>query len=133
MVKNNNPLNIRHSPSNHWKGQVGISRAGFCIFDSIENGIRAGIIILRTYINVYGLVYPRQIIQRFAPAFENDVESYVHFVLSYGIKEDSPIVFGSPQFITLVVAMCFYESNYRISYSGVVDIIYSNNLKSIKL
>lgn len=133
MKSTNNPMNIRHSQFNHWKGQVGVTRRGFCIFDTPDNGIRAGIKILRTYIKVYNLVYPRQILQRYAPSFENDVEAYLHYVVSFGIREDAPIVFGSREFILLVIAMCYYESNYRVSFKRVADIIYSNNLNSIKL
>ena len=76
-IRNNNPLNIRLS-SNCWLGKVTPSTDGeFEQFKSVEFGIRAGFIILRTYIRRHGVKYITQLIERFAPASENNVTAYV--------------------------------------------------------
>ncbi len=39
-IANNNPTNLRPLPSGQWIGQTGV-KAGFCVFDTPEHGIRA--------------------------------------------------------------------------------------------
>lgn len=76
-IRNNNPLNIRLS-SNCWLGKVTPSTDGeFEQFKSVEYGIRAAFIILRTYIQRHGVKTIKQLIERFAPANENNVIAYV--------------------------------------------------------
>ena len=52
MRYKNNPANIRFNKKNNWLGQIG-SDNGFCVFDTLEHGLRALIVLLRNYINVY--------------------------------------------------------------------------------
>lgn len=73
-----NPLNIRYSPRNAWKGQVGEER-GFCKFKSDAYGIRAAYIILTNYIK-NGCNTIEDIISRWAPPSENNTENYIDFV-----------------------------------------------------
>lgn len=75
---NRNPLNIRYSPSNQWKGQVSQNK-GFCVFKSNSYGIRAGYIILTNYIK-NGVNTIRDIVSRWAPPSENDTQRYINFV-----------------------------------------------------
>lgn len=79
--KNNNPLNIRNTALGEtpWKGGVNGPK-GFVIFDSIELGYRAGIKTLWTYFNIHKIRTIHDIINRFAPARENDTTGYVAFV-----------------------------------------------------
>lgn len=49
----NNPFSIRHSPANAWQGQTG-QKNGFCVFDTPENGIRAGVKLLFNYMTRHG-------------------------------------------------------------------------------
>ena len=74
----NNPLNIRYSVKNDWKGQIG-ERNGFCVFSEEKYGWRAGFILLKNYYKK-GFRTISQIVHRFAPASENPTSSYVSFV-----------------------------------------------------
>ena len=82
-IRNNNPLNIRRSKT-LWKGQVlpqgGSGEGAFCVFSSVEWGIRAAFCILRTYATKYRLNSVRDIITRWAPPSENDTQSYIRHV-----------------------------------------------------
>ena len=65
----NNPLNIRYSPLNNWIGQTG-SEKGFCKFENLDYGLRAGIIVLRSYCRL-GYLNVGDIILRYAPPPNN--------------------------------------------------------------
>ena len=106
-IRNNNPLNIRVGKSK-WKGQINgngnvngnnsspsptakspsprrgdrgeAGEAAFCVFESMEYGIRAAFCILRTYATKYRLCSIRDIITRWAPPSENDTQSYIRHV-----------------------------------------------------
>jgi len=78
-IRNNNPLNIRRGKS-RWKGEVlPLKGAGgsFCQFESMEWGIRAALILLRTYAIKYHANCIRDIITRWAPPSENDTDAYI--------------------------------------------------------
>lgn len=74
----NNPFNIRYSRFNHWLGQIG-SVDGFARFISLPYGVRAFVILYRTYINKYHVTV-RQFISRYAPASENNTQAYIRTV-----------------------------------------------------
>lgn len=83
-LRNNNPLNIRRVPGQHWKGQEPPSNSPlkgedreFVQFSSVEYGIRAAFVLLRTYSRKYKLNCIRDIITRWAPPSENDTERYI--------------------------------------------------------
>ncbi len=88
QIKNNNPLNIRVGKSK-WQGQVspsprrgvrGEAGGAFCVFSSVEWGLRAAFCLLRTYATKYRLNCVRDIITRWAPPSENDTTSYIRHV-----------------------------------------------------
>ena len=79
MIGCNNPLNIRFSHLNHWKGQDGQTR-GFCNFVDLEYGIRAACILLMRSYRKKGCKTYAQLIERFAPRSENDTQVYISFV-----------------------------------------------------
>lgn len=74
-VRNNNPLNIRYSPLNSWKGQTGSNR-GFCTFSTMDYGFRAALVLLRNYVR-RGLNTPALIVKTWAPPNENDTDVYI--------------------------------------------------------
>lgn len=74
-IRNNNPGNIELGQK--WQGLSAKQTDGrFCQFDNPVMGIRAIMKILLTYQRKYKLMTVKAIIGRWAPAFENDVDSY---------------------------------------------------------
>lgn len=126
MRYHNNPANIRYSVSNKWLGLVGNDN-GFCVFDSVDYGVRALIVLLRRYVCVYKKTSVKEIISRFAPACENDTRNYVAFVESVLRKHGcSPnhIVYHDSSFMYLCIAICWFETRTTISLSRYLSIFY---------
>ena len=82
-LRNNNPLNIRRVAGQRWKGEIlpsiqgGDGGGSFVRFESIEYGIRAAFVLLRTYAIKYKANCIQDIISRWAPASENNTEKYI--------------------------------------------------------
>ena len=80
-LRNCNPLNIRRVAGTTWKGQRDEQTDNaFVQFESIEWGIRAAFVLLRTYSTKYHANCIRDIISRWAPPTENDTERYIRNV-----------------------------------------------------
>lgn len=118
-IRLNNPMCIRYSRANNWRGQLGQSN-GFCRFKSLADGVRAGVFIILRYIFTYHLEDVSDIIRRFAPDSDgNDTESYIDFVVLY-IRDRDKELCGSKlldddfrfcyRFVNMIVAMCLVES-----------------------
>lgn len=90
-IRNNNPGNIRHGDK--WQGLAEQQTdSSFCIFDTAEYGIRALAKILLNYQDKYKLATVADILNRYAPACENDTESYIYSVcLKLGVKPHDKI------------------------------------------
>ena len=96
-IRNNNPLNIRHS-SDRWEGaRIEQTDNSFVQFESMAYGYRAAWKVLESYwkhfhrTNQYYQV--PNIIARWAPTSENDTKAYIHTVLrlsGLGGKENLP-------------------------------------------
>lgn len=115
-VRNNNPLNIRHS-SDKFVGEKLVSDdKNFKQFESMEYGLRAAFRILRTY-NRYGRVTVRSIIRRWAPETENKTQAYINAVCkATGLSETSVVlVDNKDRLFSLVTAMSHIESLYTPS------------------
>lgn len=119
-IRNNNPLNIRKG--NNWKGEkkVQVDKA-FEEFESMQMGLRAGFIILRNYQRTS--LAPkmrantiRKIINRWAPASENDTLKYIKLVAKRsGLNPDELIAYrDKPRMLAVVEAMCFVECGQAI-------------------
>ena len=126
-IRNNNPGNIRHSCSK-WLGLCLVqSDKYFCQFEKMEYGVRALLIVLRTYYNKHNCNTIRKVISRFAPSSENKTDEYIKFVCDYFVY--------SPDFklslhtcLSLSLAIMVYESNYRITSTELDMIIDKYNL-----
>ena len=114
-IRNNNPLNIRRS-KDKWKGMRAVqSDAQFCQFESLEWGWRAAFWLLtRTYYHKYRLFTIRTIVQKWAPAIENDTKAYIANVSRLtGIDPDEPIGIPSERparWMMVGVAMAIQEN-----------------------
>ena len=114
-IRNNNPLNIRRS-KDKWKGMRAVqSDAQFCQFESLEWGWRAAFWLLtRTYYHKYRLFTIRSIVQKWAPAIENNTQAYIANVSRLtGIGPDEPIGIPSERparWMMVGVAMAIQEN-----------------------
>lgn len=114
-IRNNNPLNIR--VGNHWIGEVEKpTDKEFEQFTDIIWGLRAGFILLRRYIMLYGLKTVHDIISRWAPASENNTSNYIKLVsTSMGVGILDELLFEDEEtMIRLVSAMCLVECGCTI-------------------
>lgn len=123
--RNNNPLNIRYSKQNNWLGQIG-SNKGFCVFDNIEHGYRAAIMLVRNYVRK-GFNTPRKIITRFAPSNENDTQAYIKncrypWSPDYQLSSISDIC-------VLLAGMAYIESRVEVLPLDLVHIANDYKLK----
>ena len=123
-IRNNNPLNIRHS-KDQWQGASNIQTdKHFVQFKSMAYGYRAAWRILHTY---YKRLRERKkpftvehIISRWAPPSENDTKAYTRSVLklsSIGGKENllppsNPL--GYIKLSRLIAAMTVMENGIRM-------------------
>lgn len=75
----NNPFNIRGTDK--WQGKIGINQSKFVVFDTLQNGLRAGIKNLRTEIVINKNNTIEKLISEYAPKSDNNkTEAYIQFV-----------------------------------------------------
>lgn len=99
-IRNKNPLNLRKS-SNAWMGKIlpGTDK-DFEQFISMQYGIRAAMINIRTIIRRHRGCTLRKLIEVWAPAFENNTCAYVKSVCrATGYKEYTVLRFEDREMI----------------------------------
>lgn len=83
-IQCNNPLNLMHVPSIKWQGETPTTdpEGRLCTFDTIVDGIRAGVITLLSYYKHDGCDTVTKIINRFAPPTvdNNQTQAYIDFI-----------------------------------------------------
>ena len=152
-IRNNNPLNIRHSPS-RWQGMaVEQTDPSFVQFRSMAYGYRAACKLLQSYwlrFRKEGKPFTvRTIISRWAPPEDNnDTESYIRSVLLIGGLGGQEILFppdnplGYERLERLLIAMTCVESGigtnrvdskmilqgYRMAFPRVQEVSECNKL-----
>lgn len=111
-IRNNNPLNIELGDP--WQGLSSDQTDGrFAQFDAPEYGFRAAARVLNTYQNKHGLKTPREMIARWAPATENNVQAYVNAVSKRsGLNPDRPVDLSKDGF-RLLEAMALHENGVQ--------------------
>lgn len=126
-LRNNNPLNIRRNPANHWQGtRPTITDKSFEEFTDIIYGFRAAIKIIHNWMKKTRLksMTPGQIITRWAPPTENVTSSYITTAceLAY-LRENDRIMFNEKnKLCRLVWAMAVvengkqYQENLKFHY-----------------
>lgn len=80
-IRNNNPMNLRIT-NTAWNGKVKGDDKSFETFSNPRYGIRAGAKVLLNYQSLHGLNTVDEIINRFAPPFENNTNAYAEHVAS---------------------------------------------------
>lgn len=111
--RNNNPLNLRINKNNNWLGKVANNTDGaFEQFTSMAYGYRAAFIVIRNYINKYGLNTVSKIISKWAPAVENNTTGYIQRVCSISGLSASTVVNPTDKttMTKLVYAMSIVEN-----------------------
>lgn len=90
-IRNNNPGNIRHSPT-RFQGQAKSQPdKAFKTFIGPEWGLRAIAKILLTY-ETHGVDTVREIITRWAPPVENDTKAYIAAVAKSVGRDDHDVL-----------------------------------------
>ena len=119
-LRNNNPLNIRHS-SDRFQGEIVGTDKSFKTFSSPAYGYRAAFVILGTYLS-RGINSIEKIISRLAPSAENDIESYIAQVEKYsGVPRNKVLTPASgAELIMIVAAMSFIENGRNADLSQVM-------------
>lgn len=116
MVKRNNPGNIRKSASFAWQGeQPGIKPGAYVIFDTLVNGYRAMIKLLRNYVLKGQDTLPKILYKWAPPSDNNPTENYIDFVVGKtGIGRDDVIKSTDAEKITLIAwAMSLFEHGMK--------------------
>ena len=100
-IRNNNPLNIRHS-TNKWQGMApSQSDRAFVQFTARKYGYRAAFVLIG------------KIVARWAPSSDgNNTQAYIRFVSkTSGIKPDTPLRFADQKsMVAIVRSMAQMES-----------------------
>jgi hypothetical protein len=121
-IRNNNPLNIRISGT-PWQGKVTNNTDGtFEQFTSLEYGVRAALVNIRTYIKRDRLCNITQIISRWAPSSDgNNVKAYIEVVCSRANLTSTEVLKYNDKnkLCRLVWAMAYVECGCEISFGRV--------------
>ena len=124
--RNNNPLNIKRNARNRWFGaKSNQTDKVFEEFEGLEYGVRAALIILKKYIDIYKLDTIYAIISKWAPEGENGktaTKNYINRVAQSMHKNPHTehLQFSDQQTIAqLIAAMTLVESG--TNYYPVAD------------
>lgn len=118
-LRNNNPLNIRHS-TNKWQGLAeSQTDSEFCQFRNVFWGIRAAFVIIKTYITKYKCNTPGTIISRWAPSNENDTEAYILAVTKKAVLDRGERLAFSDKnkLCRLLWGMAFVENGQEVPFN----------------
>ncbi len=111
-IRNNNPGNIRINNGNDWKGKISSNDPAFEQFETYAYGVRAMIVLIRnSYIIRDGKDTLTLIIQRYAPASENNTQKYIdHVSRLTGIGPHTTISTDYNTIYRVVSAMAVHEN-----------------------
>lgn len=124
-LRNNNPLNIRKGAK--WQGLVipGTDKE-FCQFRSMAYGLRAAVLLIRNHCAGYSSSRIKfdtigKLIRAWAPACENDTQTYIKFVCTQmGVTPDTQVrPYDRSFMVQLVSAMAKFETGSDLSPSEV--------------
>lgn len=129
--RNNNPFNIRSSKANNWIGlSDSQSDKSFCRFLDLVYGCRAAFILIENYIHK-GYDTVEKIISRFAPASENDTDSYIKFICTVtGLSKSVKLVTDMSR-LELLSAIILFENGVSVIHYHLVYSVLSYYYLSI--
>ena len=135
-IRNKNPMNV--VKGSNWRGLRPIQTDGkFCQFTDMKWGLRAGIYILRRYVQTYHLNTIGRMILRWAPPSDGNLTPiYIKRVMdavkvatgteSYQFDEEDFLLDddkASPALVAMVKTICLIESGYRVSEKEIIEAI----------
>lgn len=120
-IRNNNPGNIDYNPNTKWQGlddppiEQGVPKPRFCRFKDATYGIRAIARLLITYQDKHGIDSVQGVINRWAPAVENDTDAYINRVAKkMGVKPREVIdLHDFDTLYALTEAIITHENGYQ--------------------
>ncbi|AZY52832.1 hypothetical protein [Bordetella avium] len=116
-IRNNNPGNIVQT-ANQWQGEVPGNDPKYKTFATPEAGIKAMGDNLLAYQDKYGLNTVSGIVSRWAPATENDTNSYIATVAkALGVKPDDKLNLRDPAVMSKLVGAMIRHENGNQPYS----------------
>ena len=118
-IRNNNPLNIRHS-SDVFQGETkGIDKS-FKTFESMLYGYRAAFVTLATYLSK-GHNTIEKIVAKWAPPTENNTNGYIEKVEKWsGVPKNQILTASDGVYYILIVAAMSAVENGRTA--NILDI-----------
>ncbi|HOG19599.1 MAG TPA: structural protein P5 [Salinivirgaceae bacterium] len=120
-LRNNNPLNIRHS-ADVFQGETKGDDKSFKTFLSVSYGYRAAFVTLATYLTS-GRNTIEKIISHWAPSTENDTENYIETVEKYsGVPRNRVLTINDGADLILIVAsMSFVENGVNADINQIKE------------
>jgi hypothetical protein len=112
--RNNNPGNIADNPRNQWQGQIG-SDGMYCIFDTVDNGIRAIAHTLKSYQSRGEAQTIHDMIYRYSSSDQAAYSRNVANALGLEVT-DSPDL-NDRDTLTAMVTAIIKQENGRVSYT----------------
>ena len=117
--RNNNPGNIRLNPLIKWEGEIKGTDTSFVTFKNMTYGIRALMKLLSNY-KKRGYNTIELILNRYAPANENNTTGYIQKVSTYtGIPKNQNLVLDQMQMVKLARAIVKVEIGPDSNLIGV--------------
>ena len=118
-LRNNNPLNIRHS-SDKFQGEVTGKDPAFKTFISMPYGYRAAFVTLATYLSK-GCNTIEKIITRWAPPTENNTAGYIANVERWSgvLRNQELTATDGADYIMIIAAMSFVENGINANITEV--------------
>ena len=129
MIANNNIFNIRAGRA-QWLGMTG-TRKGFVEFDTREHGIRAWLVLMRTYRKAYGCRTIRQIVSKFAPPTENQTERYIRYCCQVVMISDTKDITKDIEYCMMGVAMARMETGTMLDVGTISEIMKKYNISIV--
>jgi len=120
-LRNNNPLNIRHSVD-VFQGETKGNDTSFKTFSTMPYGYRAAFVTLATY-HSRGWNTIEKIISRWAPPIENDTEKYIANVEKWsGVPRSKELTAANgADYIMIVSAMSAVENGVTADINQIID------------
>ncbi len=111
-VRNHNPGNIKSVTKTPWDGEIGVDTGGFCIFECLESGCRAQILLLITYYSKHHCRTIEAIVSRWDGDHKNDM-FYVEYVCKMLNIDENEVLTRYGQLVMLAISMTQYEAGHR--------------------